>query len=214
MRLRSLLMSVFVVALGIANDSQAALLSGTGGAPAAIPGGTVIDFDTAPTGLYAATTLSGVTFTGVGAPFDIGPDFNGSFNTFGGKSLFNGFDFIPSAFRIDFSGAVDAFAFNWGAADNTWTLTAYDSSNVVIESHSIAQAFGSNAGDYRGISAPGIAYITLVDNADRFSGDYVFIDAFTFHSDAGPASVPEPASLVVLLGLTGGLAVARRRRIG
>jgi PEP-CTERM motif len=110
--------------------------------------------------------------------------------------------------RIDFSTSVSAFAFLWGASDNTWDLRAYDAGNNLIESLVIGAVFGSNAGDYFGIAAAGIAYATLTDRLDNIAdGDYVFLDNFHYVENV---SVPEPSSLG-LLGV-GLLAVGFGRR--
>lgn len=192
------------------NIAVAAPISGTGDPTldAALAGGTVVDFESVAAGSYPSLTVGGVTFSGVGAPLDVGTDFAGSFNTRGRQSMFTNFDLDPDAIRIDFADTTSAFGFLWGAADNTWDLRAFDSGNNLIESFAIAPVFGSNAGDYFGIQANGIAYATLTDRLDTFTdGDYVFIDNFTYVSGN---RVPEPGTLA-LLG--GGLllAVGRRR---
>jgi hypothetical protein len=186
-------------------------ITGTGDtslAPA-LAGSTLIDFDAGPTGSFASYTSGNVTFTGVGAPLNVGPDFNGSFNTRGVNSLFNGFDLDPDAMRSDFAAPVSAFAFLWGAADNTWDLRAFDAANNLIESLAIGPVFSSNAGDYFGIAAGGIAYATLTDRLDNIGGgDFVFIDNFRY---GGAVSVPEPSTLAVFgLGLLA-LGFGRRR---
>ncbi len=205
---------VAALALAMVPGANAVPISGFGDpiTNAALVGGTVIDFDAGPVGLFGAITLSGVTFTGVGAPLNIGPDFNGSFNTRGVNSLFTGFDLDPDALRIDFTGSVSAFGFNWGAADNHWTMSVYDGSDTLLESFVVPPVFGSNAGEYFGIARPGIAYLTLVDMKDSpccAAGDYIFIDNFSY---SGGEPVPEPSTLA-LLALGGlGLLPSRRKR--
>ena len=105
----------------------------------------MVDFDGGPTGLFASVAFGGVTFTGTGAPVTVGSDFNGIYNTSGVNSMYNDFDYLPDAFRFDFASPVGAFGFNWGAADNLWTLSAFDWGGLLIESTTIPAVFGSNA---------------------------------------------------------------------
>ena len=103
--------------------------------------------------------MGNVTYSGIGAALTIGPDFNGLFNTTGGKSVFNDFDFAPGEFRFDFGTAVNAFAFNWGAADiGVWTLRAFDAGDVLLDTLLLTNTVGSNAGEYFGLAAAGIKY--------------------------------------------------------
>ena len=82
-------------------------------------------------------------------------------------------------------------------------LEAFDSGGFLIESHSIAAVFGSNALDYYGIAASNTAFATVTDTMDNnLAGDFVFIDDFSF--------IPEPATFVLFA--LGGLTLLRRRR--
>lgn len=189
--------------------TQAALISGFGD-PVTHPslaGGTVVDFDTSPTGLFHSQSYGALSINGEDGPFTIGSDFNGSFNTRGGQSLYNDFDFVPSILRFNFTSPVDAFGFNWGAADNTWTLEAYSAGGAVLDTQAITPVFGSNAGEYFGMAAAGISYAILWNTA---GGDYIFIDNFTFIGDE--PQVPDAGSSLALLGFgLAGLAALRRK---
>uniref|UniRef100_UPI0025F8E3FC hypothetical protein n=1 Tax=Chamaesiphon sp. GL140_3_metabinner_50 TaxID=2970812 RepID=UPI0025F8E3FC len=77
-----------------AGNANAVLISGTGNPLTAIPGATVIDFETTTSGDFSSVTIGNVTFSGIGAPLTIGSDFSGQFNN-PGKSISNGFDFVP-----------------------------------------------------------------------------------------------------------------------
>lgn len=193
--------------------TQAAPISGLGdpNTHPSLAGGTVVDFDTAASGLFGAQSYGALTITGVDAPFTIGSDFIGSFNTRGVKSLYNDFDFIPMQLRFDFSSPVDAFGFNWGAADNSWTLQAYSSGGAFLELVLLPPVFGSNAGEYVGLAAAGISYAILTDTKDNIpAGDYIFIDNFTYVGD--DPIVPDAGASLALLGLgLSGLVALRRK---
>lgn len=189
MRTLGLLLGLCILVWATSAVASADTLSGLGNPNTnpSLAGGTVINFDSGPTGLFNAITFGNTTFTGIGAPVNIGPDFNGSFNTRGVNSMFNGFDFVPASFRFDFANPVSAFGFNWGAADNTWVMNAYNSAGVLLETFAVPGTFSSNAGEYFGIAADGIKYATITDQKNKFAeGDYVFIDNFTSVEGGGP----------------------------
>jgi hypothetical protein len=210
--MRNTALSVLVLASMGATSAMATPISGLGDplSDPALVGGTQEGFDAVASGLYSSLTLGNVRYEGIGADFTIRHDFNGFYNTSGGQSLFNDCECVPDGFRFSFSTVVDAFAFNWGASDNTWVLRAFDVGGFELDSVVIAPVFGSNLGDYFGIAAAGIAVATLTDRLDRIAGgDYVFIDRFTTIGD-GAVAVPEPSTLVLLgLGLLG-FAASRR----
>ena len=204
-----------------AKVAQASLLSGIGGAPSdpVFIGPATIDFTSGVPGSYSSLTFGNVKFVGVGDPFLIDAFYSTQYNTQGNsiKSSVipnppNVPNLRPSVYEFKFTIPVSAFAYNFGAADNTWRMDAYDSSNALIESHFITEYPNSstNAGDYFGIVAPDIKRATITDLADNYAnGDEVFIDDFTYSYEA----VPEPAT--VTMGLTAallGAAVAFRRR--
>jgi len=182
--------------------SAAATLSGIGNPGSAVTSAVVEEFETAAPGLYHSFTFGNVTIFGDIDRFTIGSDFGGEYNN-SGQSVYNDFDLVPLSFRFEFALAVEAFAFNWGGADDNWTLSAYDVANNLLESSILAPTFAGNDGEYYGIAASGIAYATL----EASNGDFVFIDNF-----ASTKVVPAPAALTLLLGALGGLSLLRRRR--
>jgi hypothetical protein len=212
-RLSTTGLAILAAVLLAASPASAATIIGFGDplSDPALAGGTQQGFDSVADGDYASITLGDVTYIGVDAPLTIGPDFNGDFNTTGGKSLFTGFDLIPHQFRFDFAVPLDAFAFNWGASDNVFTLNAYGSADELLATLAIPATTGSNAGDYFGLAAEGMSYAILTDTFDIFQdGDFVFIDRFTTLESV--SVVPEPTTLLLFGSSAVALAVRRRLR--
>ena len=201
-----------------ASPLSAGLITGTGNPIDALPGGTVIDFQSQTAGQYSSLLIDGVTFGGQGGTnggwLTITPQSAGSFNTTG-QYLTNekhGYQ----TFTFGFASPVSGFGFNWGGAFNTWTLAAYDSAGDLIESHSLTPVNLGNTGQYYGISASGIARATLASPV-AVQRDWVFIDDFTYTTaSASPGQTtpaPEPASIVLLgVGLAGLTGIGMRRR--
>ena len=152
-------------------------ITGQGNPLDAIPGGTVVNFDSGPAGTYnAPVTVDSVSFAANGN-FYITGDYIGDYNTRGVYSLqTRGNEGDATSFTITLPSSVSAVAFLFGASDVTWVLTAYDANNNVLDSLSMTPTHGSNAGDYFGIQAPGIKYITIASE----SSDYVMLDDLTF----------------------------------
>lgn len=188
--------------LAFAGPSTATQISGFGApsSDAAFAGGSAtLDFESVTMGTYTSVVVGDVTITTgtasattlyitdqitVGNP-------GGVYNATG-RYLTHLFTMnIVTGFRFDFANPVSAFAFNLGATDYSlsWTLTAYDSAGTVLDTYAPLPETGlSNAGDYFGLAASGISYVTLMG-----WNDVILIDNFT-HSTA----VPEPASLLLL----------------
>lgn len=205
MRLSSTLVLVLVFCLA----AQAALI--TSKSDPALSGATVIDFEAAPLGPFTLLTVNGVVFSPmpVGARGYISADYSGSYGATG-RSLQN--TYAPDAFgvlRILFPSPVSAFAFNWGASDTQWSLTAYDSSDNLIETVYLPVTSSSNDG-YAGIKA-GSALISRAVLSGS-AGDYIFIDDFKF-AGAGESAIPEPGTLVFAgIGLSAILLARLRAR--
>ncbi len=212
-------LALAVLGLGVvaAGQARGSLIAGFGSPTDAIPGGTVITFQTASTGTYSSPlTIGDVTFSPAsGFSMAIDNTYSGSYNT-QGNSLANPYNLGNSqtpAFTANFdTGLVNAFGFNFGASDVDWIMDAYDSSNNLIESQVITPpTSSSNRGEYFGIRADGIASVVIRSSAPS-SGDYVFIDNFTYEL-SNLSAVPEPST--ILSGAMAGLLTlgyARRRR--
>lgn len=190
-------------ALTLASMTASATLI-TSEADAALSGSTLIDFQSVAAGEYASLVLPGVTIQGIGSTMTVCTDCGGGGGWFGdvGQSLQNTGG-SPANFDLLFDDVVTAFGIRAGAANNAWTFTAFDASDTLIESQAINVPCCD--GYYRGIAASGIKRVRIA-----LAGDWVVFDDLRF--TAGPAAVPEPASLglaTLTLGLCG---YSRRRR--
>lgn len=201
--------AAFALALSIgciSTQSSAGTIVGFGSPISALPGGTVIDFESTPLSSYSTLTIGNVTFTG-DASFMVSSDYSGSYNN-SGNSLQSPPGY-PSEWRFDFASAVSGFAFNMGAHDDTWTLKAFNSANVLLDTLVISAIHSSNLGEFYGLTGSGIAYALLQGSGS----DYILIDNFTYQI-GDTSAVPVPAALPLFasgLGLLG-LAGWRKRR--
>jgi hypothetical protein len=181
-------------------------------AAAMFPGQQVATFDGATPGAFSTYSEAGVTFTtDVGAEFIDGA-YLGAYNTFGANSLHNCYCSTTfGSVTMTFTAPVTGVGFFWGASDDQWTLAAYDTANALIESFDLPITKFSDAGDFVGIKAPGIAYAVLSGPSD----DFVFIDnvegAFT---GAIAGAVPEPKAWAMMLVGFGLVGSAMRKRLG
>ena len=185
-----------IATLAMSGFASASFITSSG--DASLSGGNVIDFEDQTLGTYTSLTIDDVTFTANDNNLRIDNTYQ-QYNqsgiyldngTYGG----NGF----GSLTFDFDGGTSAFGFTWGMAESfaSWNLSAYDSSNNLIESYILPSTGPSNAGEFYGISASDISYATLSWNG---SYDWIAVDDFTYVS-----SVPEPATLGLLaLGLLG-----------
>jgi len=196
-----------VLLAAAAAPAGAGTISGLGD-PADAVSGTQLTFDL-PNQTFSSQVFGDVTISGVGGDLRIDNAFAGQLNATGTAYMDNNQGLTPE-FDFDFATPTNAFAFNFGASDVNWTLTASDSSSNVLGSLVIAPTHSSNAGEYFGVSSPGISHVSLV-SSDAAQEDWVFVDRFTY---AGATSaVPEPAAwalMIVGFGLAG--PALRRRR--
>lgn len=194
--------NALLLSIVIQDHAKATAISGFGSPSNAIPGGTVIDFESANLGSFSTQSFGNVTISGIGGNLNIDNTYGGQYNT-QGIYLHNS-QGNTNGIRFDFSSPVSQFAFNFGASDNSSVLSAYDASNNLIESVNGPITSSGNAGNYVGLADSGISYATLT-----LSNDYILIDNFTFSSNNATA-VPEPFTIVGTF--IGGTAALRMRK--
>lgn len=213
-----------VIALGTGTSARAALL--TTPTDSELLGSKVIDFETAPLGSFNSLTLGDVTFsTTSGRLAYISDLYSGEWNA-QGKSLQSSYenDVTFTALKIDFANPVTAFGFNWGAPDELWSLTAFDSAGNVLDSQDLPVHGGGNDGHFFGIknaTAP-ISYATLVQKSYLGADigeevDYVLMDNFKYSSLSQPIPsqpVPEATSTlgVLAIGAFGAGSLLKRKQ--
>jgi hypothetical protein len=201
--MKSIIAFIPVILLSLMTIASASTISGTNGFgyPTVSGTTTTITFDAQPDAIFSSLNLAGVTFSGIAGSLRTDNSYPDQYNGRGSRYLDNDRG-LTNSIRFDFDNLVDAFAFNWGASDQQWVLTAYGISDNLIESFNLPITTSSNAGDYVGLANPGMAYATLTATQ---GGDYIFIDNFTV------SSVPEPSitlsAAIAMLGL-----LVRRRR--
>jgi hypothetical protein len=195
MKLKTAFFSAVVAAtcalIGSASASTLYVQTTPAGAAALFPGQPVITFDSAAPGTYSSYTSDGVTFTSDSGAMHIDNAYIGVYNTFGVNSLHN--CYCSDSFgtlNMAFSSPVSGVGFFWGASDNQWTLSVYNSSDTLIESFLLPITHASNAGDFVGIKDPGIAFAVLSGP----SSDYIFVDNVT-----GVSTIPEASTWAMLM---------------
>jgi hypothetical protein len=142
----------------------------------------LVDFESEVPGVYYewqggyTTLVGGVNF--IAPRLYIDGTYAGQYNSRGKLYLSNGTS--SKSIAITFPQPVSAFGFLFGNSDVTWTLTAYDTNNAVVDSMVIAPTHGSNAGDFFGLAGPNIAYAVLSQDAGIRSVDLVLLDNLQF----------------------------------
>lgn len=167
-----------IATLSLATASvMAASIVGTGQPvnEPALTGGNVITFDTPGAFTGNSLTIDDVTITSDGPDFDVTTTWSGQFNTTG---LYLETTGAVATFTFSFAQPVNAFAFNFGASDVVWNITAYDGSQVV-DTYPIQMVGASNNQEYFGLSSPRITKVELT-NQEIPNQDYVLLDNFTY----------------------------------
>lgn len=198
-------LTLAATALACANAPVlAAAFSGTGNPAgnAVFSGGSTQLTFSGNDGNFVSYSESGVSF----GPGNISSNYADDYNTTGGS--YDNQSGSVSQITFAFASPVSAFAFNWGAADEFWTVELFDGASL-LSSYQLTPTESSNNKEYFGFTGAGITSVSLTTAAS----DYVFLDNLTYTSAAG--AVPEPATwamMVLGFGLVG--ASVRRRAAG
>lgn len=166
----------------------------------------IITFNAEPSGnITGPVTYQGVTFTAQAGGFMIQSTGGSVIGTTGAALNTNSAN-GDMDMTLSFATGISRFGMNFGTCDGCNTLsatvTAYDASNLIVESISLSSFQNSFVGfDF----ASSVSKI-VIDRTDTLS-NFTFIDDVRFKEGG---QVPEPASLA-LIGM-GALAVALARR--
>ena len=185
-----LLLGAAAAALAAA-PASAASFAGTGlpQDDAVFAGGFATASFTAANQSFASYTENGITISS--GRIDKG--YANNYNSFG--SYYDNNAGEIGAITFSFASAVDAFAFNWGAADNDWNVELFAGATS-LASYVLSPTFSSNAKGYFGFTGSGITSAVLTNTTDY---DYVFVDNLTIATGDLTAAVPEPSTWAMLL---------------
>ncbi|MFC1750193.1 hypothetical protein ACFL2V_15440 [Pseudomonadota bacterium] len=210
MKIKHLFSALFLSV--ITSAANASIINGLGDATLdpALSGATVIDFESQATGSFTSLTIGDVTFStpDCSACAYLTTAFSGDFNATG-INMQNGTSGAQKL-KIDFATGADAFAFNFGASNEDWLLEAFDVASGLLESYLLPQTWWNNNGEYFGIAAAGISFVTLTQltHTTDANADHILLDNFAYVA----ADIPSPAPIaLLLLGLAGMAMVSRRK---
>lgn len=161
----------------------------------ALQGAVVVDFESAAPGIYAAfagglsvaTTAGTVNVTG--PRLQVASTYAGQYNMSGQYVSSEGYLFRNVI--VTFPVPVRAFGFNVGLTSQPWELHAYDAAGNDVETVTIPPTFGSNDGDFVGItSSTDIAEAVFVVQLPLHPGPlWAVIDNLAFRGGAAKLDV-------------------------
>ncbi|MEW5011830.1 MAG: hypothetical protein AB1Y22_09740 [Cycloclasticus sp.] len=187
---------IMLALLAFSVSSHAALI--TSSSDASLTGATVETFNSVALGEYSSLSVMGATIIGHGGTMSITEGHGGQYSQ-DGRVLENT-NTSPESFDIIFDNTVDAFGIWGGAYNHSWSFSAYDSLDNLLES--VTVSVGCCDSTFFGIAHAGITKVTLAS----LSSDWVVFDNLTFKASSVSA-VPVPAALFLfapaLLGFLG-----------
>lgn len=189
----------------LSSNAYATLI--TSSSDAALSGAQVIDFESEALGNFDSLSVGIVNFIATPGAWTVSNSYSGRYGMTG-QHLDNtrGND---NNLTITFNEAVDAFGFDWGAANVNWTMSAYDSQDTLLETVTLAYNTIPLYHQFYGIAHAGISRVEL-NNTE--GSDWILMD--NFHVKGGGDPIPEPATVLLfgagLLGLAG---ISRKKRL-
>ena len=164
-----------------------------------------VDFESIALGSYSSFSSGGITFSLSAGDLTVSDDGNGVYVLAAPGTHFLDNRYGGSSFRFDLAATSSYFGLQIGATNDAQTLSAYDSSNVLLGSLAIpdqVDTMGFPHSGFYSLSYTGISSVVL--SADN--GDWIVVD------NVALAPVPEPEPCAMMMAGLGLLALATRRR--
>ena len=194
-------MRILILMLGYFISSQVSAGLITYASDPSLSGASVINFNSETTGSFTSRTFNDdVTLSTTSGFLNVETTHSGLFGSSGayiGNPLGNNFE-------INFTNSVSAFGFSWGAANMSWVMSLYDTSNTLIETNNIIGQVGNYNG-FIGATNTGISKVTMT----TAYFDYIILDNFRYVTDS--VSVSEPTTTMMLVVGLIALGFARKK---
>lgn len=204
---KTILSSALLLSVCCAANAAPSLI--TNSADAALAGSTTLDFNAEAQGTFTTQIFGGaVTISSAGSLYVE----NTYANQYGATGNYVTNQQTPNPVTLTFGSSVSAFGFNWGAADQPWTLDLFDTANNLIGTFGIpaqTDPFVGFIGANGGGLAIGSARLTSLSS---YGYDYFLLDNLQYVTGNGSNGIPEPTTAALLGFGMAALGMARRRK--